>query len=348
MMSGWFRWTVLLLQSMRLARADDEEGAAGGRAARLLLPRSSAEFYERFSCDGLPHGASDAGDGEGGDDDDPFLSRVLAARHTTWRPGWEVALPRSSSSSSDADAAAGGGDGAQRYARVFDLLNWARERGLAPEPVNVSSICHKGMEGRPADDGPAADVPPPAPPNGYVPGEAWSDLWGACRDQLVATTRLAASCCIDVPGVLVANPRPPMRANNPCRREHRMVDGAHRICLRKYLLALLAGELAELEELAKGKGGKSSMDDVLHTRIRQKRSLIDRTSHGLYFVMNQTTFQSMLTSADPHASWAKDRETLTKDVTEELRRDWKKWMRGAMDRVGESKKENHGEECGEI
>lgn len=235
-----------------------------------------------------------------------------------------------------------------RYARVFDLLNWARQRDLAPAPVEVSSICHKGMEGQLAGGragGVAVDVPPT--PNGFVPGEMWSDLWSACHKQLLSMTRLSSSC-IDIPGLLVKNPGPPMKVNNPCHLEHRMVDGAHRICLRKYLMVLLAGELAELEELAKRKDHKASADDILHARIWQKRRLVDRTAHGLFFVINQTTFQSMLTSADPHASWAKDRETLTKDVTEKLRREWKKWMSGAMDRVGGGKKEIQEEECGDI
>ena len=123
-----------------------------------------------------------------------------------------------------------------------------------------------------------------------------------------------------------------------------MVDGAHRMCLRKYLLTLLTGELAELEELVKGATYKTSTDNI-YSQIQQKQRLINQTTHGLFLVMNQTTFQTMLMSSDPHTSWAKNKEHLMIDITKEVQVDWKKWMGRVMDRVWQSKNESWGEEC---
>jgi hypothetical protein len=132
-----------------------------------------------------------------------------------------------------------------------------------------------------------------------------------------------------------------------------MVDGAHRICLRKYILHVATAELVELENLVEAAAATSSgeaeenngrtaanpppNDDAggrsLRRRMRELREVIGRTRYAPYLVLNQTTFESMLTSVDPHSSWAKDKHHLTKVVTRELRVDWQAWMGRVMDRV---------------
>lgn len=70
---------------------------------------------------------------------DNFFNLVLAARHTTVTPeGWQVDIPSNSIDVADDDE--------QPYARVFDMLNWSRENNLLPVPIDISTICHKGME----------------------------------------------------------------------------------------------------------------------------------------------------------------------------------------------------------
>ena len=264
------------------------------------LPHTSSDFFASYSC----RSADEVVENE---ENDSFFKWVLSARHTTWQPaGWEIDMPQ---------------DG-KYYARVFDLLNYARVFDLLPVSVDIASICHKGSESQ-------YIVPPK--PNAHIPKEIWYDLWNTCNKQLLSTERTSNSC-IDVPGVLIRNPDPPLKVNNPCHLEYRMVDGAHRLCLRKYLLALLTGELHHCE---------NTMDNT----CMHLENLIDQTTHGQYIVLNQTTFLSMLMSSDPHTSWARSEKHLMTDITKEMQMDWKKWMGRVMDCVWESKNENCGDAC---
>ncbi|KAL7541405.1 hypothetical protein ACHAXR_010896, partial [Thalassiosira sp. AJA248-18] len=203
------------------------------------LPKTSTDFIDSYSWKGaeeLPLLSSK--------DDDSFFRWVLLARHTTWLPGWEVAMPRGNNMHMNVTE-----DEKHQYVRVFDLLNWSRKQNLLPVPADISSICHKGMEVQyntnmgEISRGDNERIPPI--PNAFIPTEMWSNLWNTCNKKLLSSSRISSSC-IDIPGILVANPSPPLKINNPCNLEYRMVDGAHRICLRKYLLTLLTGELKEL------------------------------------------------------------------------------------------------------
>jgi len=291
------------------------------------LPTSSAEFFASFSCDNFHVDDSIINEEE----DDSFFRWVLPARHTTWHPGWEVPLPQPNTQNVT------GVGGEKYYARVFDLLNWSRKQNSLPVLVDISSICHKGMELQYMNgiDNGNNHVPPTQ--NEFIPSEMWSNLWNTCGEKLRSTNRISSSC-IDIPGLIVVNPNPPLKINNPCHLEYRMVDGAHRICLRKYLLALLTGELAELEGLLiegeESHTTHSITDDKLYATIQEKHRLINRTTYGMFLVMNQTTFQSMLMSSDPFTTWAKDQENLRKGITAEFQLEWNKWMLGVMDRVG--------------
>mmetsp|Transcript_15298 Transcript_15298/g.33366 ORF Transcript_15298/g.33366 Transcript_15298/m.33366 type:complete len:325 (-) Transcript_15298:597-1571(-) len=321
-MSAWIH-SLFIVQSLNLACAHDKGTAE--------LPKSSEDFFASFTCNSVHD--SDSNLNEEGD---PFFRWVLPARHTTWHPGWEVA-PRPTGNVT--------GKGELHYARVFDLLNWSRKHNLLPVPVDISSICHKGMEAQFVNGiGSWTDensVPPT--PNEFISNEIWSTLWNTCHKQLLSTTRISSSC-IDVPGLLVRNPSPPWNVNNPCHLEYRMVDGAHRICLRKYLSTLLSGELAELEELAKRENREAFANSVM-AQIRHKQRLVNQTTRGPFLVMNQTAFLSMLMTSDPYTSWAKDKENLMKDATGELLLEWKKWMLRVMDRVGVIKNEHCESEC---
>lgn len=325
-----------------------------------LLPNTSTDFLASYACNhasGVPLLENNE-DGYTGNDS--FYRWVLSARHTTWHPaGWEIDMPRprlvvNNNSSNDVmmEEVDGDGDSSNNkyYARVFDLLNWSRKHNLLPVPIGISSICHKGMESTPTimNDGINnnwSDKVPPKP-NAYIPTESWSNLWNVCHKQLLSPTRgisSSSSTCIGIPGIVVESPYPPLKVNNPCHLRYRMVDGAHRLCLRKYLLTLLSGELMELEAELLVKGDSDDDKSITYDnnsnlcfqKIQQKQKLINQTAHGVFIVLNQTTFQSMLMNSDPHTSWAKDKQYLMKDVTVELRLDWKKWMGVVMDRVGD-------------
>lgn len=229
-----------------------------------------------------------------------------------------------------------------RYARVFDMLNWSRERRLLPVPVDVTSICHKGM-GMQTEGSDDCNIP--AKPNVHIPTDTWTSLWSSCSKQLLSTR--SSSSCIDVPGVVVRNPDPPLKPNNPCSLEYRMVDGAHRMCLRKYLLALLKGEAIELETQLKGglHSTPISNGESIKREIERKQALIDQSARGMYLVLNQTTFESMLMNSRPQESWARSKEHLMKGITQELRLDWKGWMGDVMDEVSKSKIQRCGDAC---
>ena len=113
-----------------------------------------------------------------------------------------------------------------------------------------------------------------------------------------------------------------------------MVDGAHRLCLRKYLLTLLHGELMELHE----KNISTESNDRLSLQIQQKQQLINQTTYGYFLVLDHTTFLSMLINSDPHKSWAKSKEYLMKDITHDVQLDWQQWMERVMDHVEEMKR----------
>eukprot|EP00578_Thalassiosira_sp_NH16_P026111 CAMPEP_0181094768 /NCGR_PEP_ID=MMETSP1071-20121207/10166_1 /TAXON_ID=35127 /ORGANISM="Thalassiosira sp., Strain NH16" /LENGTH=336 /DNA_ID=CAMNT_0023177113 /DNA_START=1 /DNA_END=1012 /DNA_ORIENTATION=- len=291
------------------------------------LPQTSADFLASQS-----HSCSSAFIKHENDQQDSFYERVQSARHTTWTPGWEVATPRFNRSSNVTMD-----DGKNYYARVFDLLNWSRKQNLLPVLVNISSICHKGMELQHDDNHGRISM---RELSGIDDESQSSPSLHACSNKFRDKTR-TSTACIDMPGLLVANPNPPLKVNNPCHLQYRMVDGSHRLCLRKYLLTLLNRELRQLE---KSRGETSTYKDI-HDQIEQKQKMINQTSHGLFLVMNQTTFQSMLVNSNPHTSWARSREYLMKDFNEEVQLEWEAWMGRVMDRVFESKDEGFGDEC---
>ena len=335
----------LLLHLLVRANIHDDENADFAAVNHHLPEYSSDVLLASHSCTGddvkrlLENGSGRE------QHDDPFFRWVLSAIHTTRDPpGWEVALPRlnhrTSSSGDDASTTAEEEKGDKYYARVFDLLNFSREGNLLPVPIDIASICHKGMNSTntPEGGGHLSDERQSA---GLLP---WRD---ACLEKLASTTRVSSSC-IDIPGVIIANPTPPMRVNNPCHLPYRMVDGAHRICLRKYILHVATAELAELENLESAAASSEAEENIGRTanllpnddddgaRLRKKRELrevIGRTRYAPYLVLNQTTFESMLTSVDPHSSWARDKHRLTRVVTRELRMEWQAWMGRVMDRV---------------
>ena len=274
------------------------------------LPTSSEEFLASYSsCDSnevkLLFDNSQSSS---------FFRHVLAARHTTWQKVWEVDIMHSYTLKNAAN-----NDG-KYYARVFDLLNWSREHNLLPIPIDISSICHKGMETS-SLSGISSDVP--QQPNAYIPTEMWDSLWDTCSSKLLSTDRISSSC-IDIPGIVVTSPKE--KHNNPCNLEYRMVDGAHRLCLRKYLLTLLHGELMELQE----KNISTESNDRLSLQIQQKQQLINQTTYGHFLVLDHTTFLSMLINSDPHKSWAKSKDYLMKDITHDVQLDWKQWMERVM------------------
>ncbi|KAL7525533.1 hypothetical protein ACHAWF_001405 [Thalassiosira exigua] len=349
-------WTTLtwicaafLLPSPRLAgssAAEKAEDEAVAFSDQHKLPATSEEFLSSHPCD-----VAERERALNVDDDGPFHRWVLAARHVASSPGWGVALPSSRHDDRSSVDAAEDRRGDELYARVFDLLNLARHRRLLPAPVDVASICHKGMEGptatRAGNDGADGDRGVPPKPNEHIPANVWSSLWNDCSKQLSSTR--SSSTCIDVPGLLVENPGPPWKINNPCSLEYRMVDGAHRLCLRKYLLALLKGEAIEIERiLEEGPRDASPSNEGSMTRqIEHKRVLIDQTERGMYLVLDRAAFESTLTSAKPRESWARSKDHLAKEITADLRRDWREWMGDVMDEVSKSKRERWGDACAE-
>lgn len=279
------------------------------------LPRTSIEFVDRFSC-------------RGGDfalhinNNDAFIQWVLSARHTTWTFGWEVPAANSSDNNT------------MYYARVFDLLNWSRLQNLLPRQIRVDSICHKGMEVVFGYSRDKKAVTAPPKPNKYIADDTWSILWATCHKQLNTRSRISASC-IDIPAVLVANPDPPWKVNNPCHYVYRMIDGAHRLCLRKYLLGLYEGEMLDFQSqlTALSTNPDSSAADRIRSHMANLQKNVELISFGSFFVLNQTTFEAMLTNSDPHKSWAKDEHILMKALTTSLIDDWSKWMHLAMAHV---------------
>lgn len=274
------------------------------------LPPSSSEFVDQFSCSGQDVALKSNSDGA-------FIQWVLSARHTTWTDGWEVPAANSS------------------YARVFDLLNWSRLQNLLPRQIPVDSICHKGMEVMFGYSSDMQTARAPLKPNEYITDDTWSTLWTTCHKQLNTQSRISSSC-IDIPAVVVANPYPPWKVNNPCHYEYRMIDGAHRLCLRKYLLGLLEGEILDFQSQLTALGtntDSSARRSQIQSRIANLQKNIERNNVGSFFVLNQTTFQAMLTNSDPHTSWAKDEHILMKDFTTGLVDDWSKWMHRAMAHV---------------
>ena len=281
------------------------------------LPKSSEEFIVSYTCNNTDVQKFLTQQEEGG-----FFKFVVAARHTTHQSGWEVNTTTNYTDNINK----------KYYARVFDLLNYSRINNLLPDSIGVDEICHKGMETQYqlddknnnnwSDDN---DIES-RKPNKYISSESWANLWDICHKQLSSSTRIS-STCIDIPGVVVKSSAE--KANNPCNRKYRMVDGAHRMCLRKYLLLLLTGEVSELDYL------NEDIDTL--NMIQQKKLLIEIYSQSMFIVLNQTIFESILMNDNPHTTWARDKAFLVKDITNDLQLDWKEWMGRVMNRVDERK-----------
>jgi len=284
------------------------------------LPKSSEEFIVSYTCNGtdVQKLLEQRQQHKGGD----FFKWVLAARHTTHQSGWEVNTSYETNDTNNSN---------KYYARVFDLLNYSRIHNLLPHSIGVDEVCHKGMETQYQLDDKNnnwSDDNDKSKPNTYITSESWDNLCNLCHKQLSSSERLS-STCIDIPGVVVKSPFD--KANNPCNRKYRMVDGAHRMCLRKFLLLLLHGEVSELENEALNKNFDK------HKMIQQKKQLIEIYSQSMFIVLNQTVFESMLMDDDPHTTWARDKPFLVKAITHDLQLDWKEWMGRVMDRVDERK-----------
>jgi hypothetical protein len=107
------------------------------------------------------------------------------------------------------------------------------------------------------------------------------------------------------------------------------------MCLRKYLLSLLEGELLSYQSEFKNKDTATSSSKVveIHSQIAKLEAAINQTRHAPFFILNQTTFESMLTDLDPHTSWAQNKHALMKDITSNFREDWVQWMKRVMDHI---------------
>ena len=260
------------------------------------LPKTSAKFFAQFSSNDADETLDSLQI-----DGDAFNRFVKWSIHRTDKPFWHIKN--------------------KSHARVFDLLNWSRQERLMPKPIDINKICHKGMEN--LQEGDEIDIPIPSKPNEHIPTEVWTNLWKSCHKKLSSNVRTASNC-IDIPGVVVTSTNP-NESNNPCNAEHRMVDGAHRLCLRKYGVVLLEGEAAELQSLLSNTSSLNDRTDIVN-QITEKEMLIDKVSKAMFLEMDQDTFESMLIySENPirhHEEWAQ-----TMHLSKEFKEDWNLWMR---------------------
>ena len=280
------------------------------------MPTTSDELISSFTCmDGRSKQLDVTGDS--------FFRYVLSGRHITSTAGWELSVGPTER-------------GVNQYARVFDLLNWAREHNSQPELIDIASICHKGMELDQRDTSSMGELP--HHPN-VLSGDSWAGLMRECSGKLFSTEERptgiamrsrAGTTCIDIPGLVV-------KAPNPCDLEYRMLDGAHRMCLRKLLLVLLSVELRSLkdslEEQVSNGMGQSAAALEMKVAIGRKRRQIRKYNAGFYIVIEELAFQNMVTEDDPHQTWARSKEDLWTTMTVEIRSDWTKWMNRVMERI---------------
>ena len=263
----------------------------------LNLPKKSSEFFALFSSKGPDETLELLQIDKG----DAFNRWVLWSIHGANKSHWYIKDKSS-------------------YARVLDLLNWTRQQGLMPIPIDINKICHKGMEQLQKVDNDDISIPPK--PNEHIPTALWADLWISCHKKLSSRIRTASNC-IDLPGVVVRSSNP-NKSNNPCDKEYRMVDGAHRICLRKYGLALLKGDIAELQSLLLDVTSLDHKKDIID-QITDKENMIAKVSHAMFLEMDQDTFEAMLIySGDPI------RHHKAIHLSQELKDEWKVWMRRVL------------------
>ncbi|KAL7470958.1 hypothetical protein ACHAXS_011246 [Conticribra weissflogii] len=327
------------------------ENGSGSDDDLRWLPKSSAAYLSSSSC------ADDMRmyDAE----NESFKKYILAGRHATSGLGWEVTPPPREFCQEDSgvcrandnimnahDETSESNDG--YYVRVFDLLNTAMQHDFLPMRIDISDVCHKGMEveyqclgGCQSEDekisnmkhNDFANIPPK--PNSFIPTKTWSSLWTTCHKKL--SDERVSSSCIDIPGILVESSQKPLHFNNPCRLNYRMVDGSHRLCFRKYILSLLEGELIELkQQLIDFERNTASQKELLNDiqyKIMQKHQLLDQTTKGYFFVLNQTTFETLLTNRDPSVTWAKSRAILMRELTVDFKMKWERWMKKVMDHI---------------
>jgi hypothetical protein len=265
-------------------------------ASVLNLPKTSSEFFASFSfnCDDQTLELNDS-----------FNRWVLWSIHSTNKPYWHIED--------------------KSHARVFDLLNFSRQVGLMPKLIDINKICHKGMEHLQKVNN-AGISAPPKPPNEHIPTALWTSLWVSCHKKLSSKQRTASNC-IDIPGMVVRSSNP-SKSNNPCNKEYRMVDGAHRMCLRKYALSLLEGEITELQSLLAKTNGLDFRKDIIG-QITDKENMIAKVSNAMFLEIDQETFESMLIHSDDpfrhHEEWAQ-----TMHLSQELIDEWKLWMRRVL------------------
>ena len=265
------------------------------------LPTSSDEFFAAFSSKDVDETLEKLQIDEG----HAFIEWVLWSLHSVNKPHWRIEN--------------------KSHARVFDLLNWSRQQGLLPRPIHIDKICHKGMENLQEVD--HSDIRIPHKPNEWIPTSSWKDLWLSCHKKLSSKTRTASNC-IDIPGLVVSS----SKSNNPCNKEYRMVDGAHRMCLRKYGLVLLEGEVAELQSLLKASGLDDKQRQYFIDQITDKENMIGKVSHAMVLEIDQETFESMLIYSDNHIRHHQ-RWAMTFEFSQELKDEWKLWMRRVIEYV---------------
>ena len=273
--------------------------SAQAEETSLNLPKTSAEFFALFSS----KGASETLELLQIDKGNAFNKWVLWSLHSVNKHHWRIEN--------------------KSHARVFDLLNWSRQQGLMPRLIEINKICHKGMEHLQEVDNNDIAIPPK--PNGQIPTSSWTELWISC--QKLSSKERTASNCIDIPGIVVSSSNPD-KPNNPCKKEYRMVDGAHRMCLRKYGLVLLEGEMAELQSLLTTANGLDERQDIID-KITDKENMITKVSQAMFFEMDQEMFESVLIYSDNpvrhHKEWAQ-----TVHLSQVLKDEWKLWMRRVL------------------
>ena len=280
--------------------------------AVIDLAKTSEEFFSLFSC----KGADDTVDLLQIDEGDAFKRWVIWSIHSANKPPWYIE------------------DNA--YARVFDLLDWARKQDMRPKPIHIDEICHKGMEQQYLPKvGNEDTIEFPLKPNEHISTEVWTELWTSCHKKLSAKARTVSNC-IDVPGMAVSSDSVNNMPNNPCGKKYRLVDGAHRLCLRKYGLTLLNGEISELQSFIfqpRDQLDNSRRKEIID-QIAKKENMVVTYSHPMFLVLDQSTFESMLTYSDNpfrhHHQWAQ-----TMHLSQKLKDDWKLWMHRVLSFVDE-------------
>merc|ERR1712238_372180 len=82
----------------------------------------------------------------------------------------------------------------------------------------------------------------------------------------------------------------------------------------------------------------------INEMIDKKKLEIEHYSTGMFFLMDEGTFLSMLTSDDPNLAWAKSKEDMMSEITVEVQMDWNEWMTRVMKNVKQWSEKSGGKE----